>query len=339
VPSIEIHPEIRQALSSGKPIVALESAAITCGLPRRPYPLPSALRAMAPQWNDSQPLNLEIGRAMTHAVRDNGAVPAIIAVIDGVLCIGLDDSDLTRLAADEGRGKASSTDLAAVMSAGQTAGTTVSGTLAGCAAARSPLTSSSARPALSVFATGGIGGVHRGWSAHLDISADLRAIASTPTCVVSAGAKSILDLPATLEILQTLGVPVVGYGTGWFPQFYCTGEPASAGSSLLGLSHRVNDPQSAAQLCRTHWHTLKQSTGVLLCNPIPQEFALDAAEMDRAVAQAEAVASARGIAGPQRTPFLLNELERLTQGRSLIANVALLLNNASLAAKVAAKLT
>src|SRR5262249_12973513 len=153
-------------------------------------------------------------------------------------------------------------------------------------------------------------------------------------CVVSAGAKSILDLPATLEALQALGVPVVGYGTDWFPQFHCTGEPASAGSSPLRLSHRVNDPQSAAQVCRTHWHTLNQSTGVLLCNPIPHEFALDAAELDRAITQAEALASARGIGGPHRTPFLLNELEQLTQSRSLIANIALLLNNASLAAKV-----
>ena len=185
--------------------------------------------------------------------------------------------------------------------------------------------------------------MHRNWSVHPDISADLRAIAATPMCVVAAGAKSILDLPATLEALQTLGVPVVGYQTDWFPQFHATGvppgkisgEPASAGSSSLRLEQRVDDPQSAAQLCHTHWHMLQQSTGILLCNPIPEPFAIDSTEINSAVALAEALATARGITGPRRTPFLLNELQRLTHGRSLLANIALLLNNARLAAQVA----
>jgi pseudouridine-5'-phosphate glycosidase len=267
----------------------------------------------------------------------------MIAVINGALRIGMDDPDLERLAEDQFAAKASNADLAWAMSAGKTAGTTVSATLAACAMARHAMPNQigdRACPGIKVFATGGIGGVHRGWMKSPDISADLRALAATPVCVVSAGAKSILDLPATLEALQMLGVPVIGYRTNWFPQFHSTGEPISAGSSLsrsdcLPLFNRIDDPCAAADLCRTHWTTLGLSTGILLCHPVPREFAVDHLEIDLAIAEAERLAEHRHTTGPKRTPFLLNELARLTEGRSLRANIALLLNNATLAADIA----
>lgn len=336
MPAIAIHPEVESALASNRPVVALESAVITCGLPRDPYRIDPALRQLAPDWKDHQPLNLEIGRAMSKAVRDGGGVPALIALIDGVLHIGLDDRDLSKLAEHAYAGKAASADLAAMMTGRKTAGTTVSATLAACGLARSQ---NAENQSITVFATGGIGGVHRGWAKHPDISTDLRAIASTPLCVVSAGAKSILDLSATLEALQMLGVPVVGYKTNWFPQFYSDGVPVagepSAGRAPLRLAAHVDDPASAARLCHTHWNTLRINTGVLLCNPIPRQFSVDHLEIELAITEAERLAEHRRITGPQRTPFLLNELARLTEGRSLRANIALLLNNAALAAQVA----
>jgi pseudouridine-5'-phosphate glycosidase len=315
---ILIHPEVAEALNDNRPVVALESAVLTCGLPREPISLPPGLES--PHWNAASPLNLETARAMEHAVRTNKAIPATVAIIEGTLRIGLNDKELIQLAADQSAGKASTPDLSAAMAANATAGTTVSATLTACALTQ---------PKIRCFATGGIGGVHRKWASTPDISADLRALASTPVCVVCAGAKNILDLPATLEALQMLGVPVIGYRTSAFPQFHCVGDDS------LRLSHRIDDPTSAAQLCALHWNSLRQSSAILMANPVPANFALDAHEANTAIEHAEEQASRRGIGGAQRTPFLLEELSRLTKGRSLIANIALLINNASLAARVA----
>ena len=322
---ISIHPDVAQALKSGRPIVALETAVITSGLPRTP--LASIDGLDLPGWRLDQPVNLELGRALHRIVRDAGAAPAMIAVLHGVLCIGLDEDQFTRLAADARAGKASVNDLAAAMSSGASAGTTVSATLAASTLATSPANR------VRVFATGGIGGVHRGWQSTPDISADLRTLAETPICVVCSGAKSILDVPATLEALETLGVPVVGFRTESFPRFQ------SPGSDELKLRHCVESVAGAAQICDLHWKTLGRSTGIILANPVPQEHAMDAAELDAAINRAENLASKRGITGPARTPFLLDQLAQLTHGRSLRANLALLINNARLAGELAVQLT
>ena len=335
--SIRIHSEVEDALRDGAPVVALESAVITAGLPHEPLPAASILRTMEESfqrftgltdWAWEDPVNLELACAMERAVRNAGAVPATIAIIEGDLCIGLHDDELVMLATDKCAGKASVTDLASIMTAGGTAGVTVSATLAAIAVVHRH--SSSANP--SVFATGGIGGVHRNWQRVPDVSADLRQLANTRACVVSSGAKSLLDLPATLETLESLGVPVVGYRTDCFPQFQCPGDAS------LPLRAGVDDAQRAAQLCRAHWDSLHVAGGVLLCNPVPEEFAMRADELEAAVQQAESAASAKQIAGAQRTPFVLAEIARLTDGRSLDANLALLLSNAQLAGQLAVSL-
>jgi pseudouridine-5'-phosphate glycosidase len=321
-------------------VVALESAVITCGLPREPYELPEKLRDVDPQWDATQPLNLEVARAMSRAVPDGGAggaVPAIVCVSDGHLRIGLDDRELAAFARDSKAGKCSSTDLSAAILSGQSYGTTVSATLTACSLTHQ----NNSNHGIRFFATGGIGGVHREWNQHPDISADLRALASNPVCVVSSGAKSILDLPATLEALQMLGVPVAGYQTQWFPQFYSRGEPANApaksasNATHLTLNSCVKNPDDAARLCRIHWDDLHFNSSVLIVNPIPREHAVDDLEIELAVAEAERLARHKHIAGSQRTPFLLAEMARLTEGRSLAANIALLVNNAKLAARIA----
>jgi pseudouridine-5'-phosphate glycosidase len=322
---ISIHPEVRDALESARPVVALESAVITTGLPREVINLPDGL--VDSQWRASSPLNLETARCLERAVRASGAIPATIALIDGTLRIGLSGSDLERLATDATSGKASSSDLAAIMAADCTAGTTVSGTIIACAASASKIQNPKSK--IQVFATGGIGGVHRHWIACPDISADLKALASTPLCVVCAGAKSMLDVPATLEALHTLGVPVVGWRTDVFPQFH------SRGDARLRLAHRVDDAESAARLCAAHWQGLKQSTAVVLANPVPQPFAMAMEEVNAVAESAESEASRRGITGSPRTPFVLGEMSRLTGGRTLHANLSLLINNAARAAEVA----
>ena len=264
---------------------------------------------------------------MERAVRREGAVPATIALIEGDLCIGLHEDELVMLATETCAGKAAVTDLAPLMSRGATAGTTVSATLHACALCQSTI--SNLKSPIQCFATGGIGGVHRNWQHLPDISADLHQLARTPVCVVCSGAKSILDLRATLEALETLGIPVVGYRTDRFPQFF------SAGDDSLRLSHRVDDARGAADICVAHWHVLQSRSGTLLCNPPPAEFALDAREIESVIQAAEQNATDRGIAGAARTPFLLSELAQLTHHRSLDANLALLLDNARLAAELA----
>jgi len=293
--------EIRQALRHAQPIVALETAVLTHGLPR--------------------PHNLEAIRAMEQAVCDAGAIPATIGILDGRLIVGLSDAQLEELTNREEAEKASARDMAAVLARGGSAGLTVAATLAVCRMLD-----------VRVIATGGIGGAHRGWKETFDISADVRAIASTPCCVVCSGAKSILDLSATLEHLDTLGVPVLGYQTDRFPQFW------SRGSDDLRVPQRAESAGEVARVCRVHWHDLRQESGVILANPAPEADALNQAEMECAVAQAVRSAGDLGVRGAALTPFLLNAVAELTRGRSMHANLALLRANAALAAEVAVKM-
>lgn len=295
-----IHPEIRAALDEGAPVVALESAVLTHGLPR--------------------PTNHAAVVDMAAAVREGGALPAVIAVIDGVLHVGLDDDALARLADDRGADKLAARDLAWALACGRSGGTTVSATLVGARLA-----------AIRVFATGGIGGVHRGWQETRDISSDLEELARTPCCTVSAGAKSILDVPATLEALETLGVPVLGWQSAAFPEFYARGRPEL-------VVRRVDALAAAAALCRLRWGALGQGGGVLLTNPLPAELALDQGAVDRAIDAALGRAQAAGIRGQAVTPFLLDALGGLTAGATLRANLALLVANARLAAGLAVEL-
>ena len=295
-----VHPEVRAALDEQRPVVALETAVLTHGLPR--------------------PTNLEAVRSMAAAIRAEGAVPAVIAVLRGRLHAGLDPSALAELAEDQEADKLGARDLAGALACGRSGGTTVSGTLVGARLA-----------GIRVFATGGIGGVHRGWQDHRDVSSDLEELARTPCCTVSAGAKSILDLPATLEALETLAIPVLGWRSAAFPQFYTRGVDELA-------VRRVDDLATVAKLCSIRWGVLEQPGGVLLTQPLPADLALDQGAVDQAVATAVAQASAAGIRGQALTPYLLAALSELTAGASLGANLALLDANASLAARLAASL-
>jgi pseudouridine-5'-phosphate glycosidase len=294
-----INPSIREALAGGRAVVALESTLVTHGLP--------------------YPENLEVARAAEAAVRRCGAEPATIAVRDGELLVGLGAPDLESLAAAEGVPKVSRQNLAAVLGRGGWAGTTVSATMIAAHAA-----------GIRVFATGGIGGVHRGAATSFDISADLDELARTPVAVVCAGPKSILDAAATLEYLETRGVPVVGIGTDELPGFY-------ARSSGLRLGASVADEREAAALVARHW-TLGLGSGVVLAVPVPEAAALPRDEADAAVAQAWADADAAGIRGPATTPWLLRRVAELTEGRSVRANVALIEHDAEVAARVAVEL-
>jgi pseudouridine-5'-phosphate glycosidase len=287
---IEIAPEVAAA----RAVVALESTIVAHGLP----------------WPD----NLEIGHALEAAARDAGAVPATIAVVDGVPRIGLDAAQLECLArAAASFTKAGAADLAIVIARGGNAATTVSAT---CALA--------ARAGIRVFATGGIGGVHRGDA--MDVSSDLTTLARTPIAVVSAGAKAILDLPRTLEMLETLGVLVIGFGTDEVPAFYTR-------SSGLRLEHRCDDVEELARILAARW-SLGQG-GVLVANPIPSQAALDAAGIAAAIEAAVARAERGGVSGKALTPFLLSELAHATGGGSIAANRALALSNVAVGARLA----
>jgi len=295
---LQLHPEVAAALQAKRPVVALESTLIAHGLPL--------------------PLNLETARAAEAAVRAEGAIPATIAVLVGRPTIGLSDRELECLARNEHVLKASRRDLAAAISQGSTAATTVAATMF-----------LAYRAGIKVFATGGIGGAHRGSSHEWDVSADLLEIARTPTAVVCAGAKSILDIPRTLEILETHGVPVVGYGTSQFPAFY-------VGTSGEPVSTRVDTPRQAAQLCAIHWDL--GGAGVVVAQPLAPELAIDEAEFESALQRAEELAEEQGVQGKALTPFLLARLAELTQGKSPRANQALIIANARLAAQIACNL-
>jgi pseudouridine-5'-phosphate glycosidase len=295
-------PEVAVALRQGRPVVALESTVIAHGLPR--------------------PLNIEVARSMEEIVRDNGAVPATLAVLDGMIHAGLSLEQLDRLGTSTDIAKASLRDLPLLLARGESGATTVSATA-----------HIAALLGIKVFATGGIGGVHRGWETSLDVSADLPALASSPVVVVCAGAKSVLDLPATLEWLETNGVPVLGYQTDTFPAFY-----TREADPLLPVDARVDTPEEVAEVYRLR-RRLGFEGGVLLCRPVPEEHALDTAEVEYAVQAGLRDAGAQGIKGRAVTPFLLSALSRATEGRSLAANRSLLEHNAALAAAVARAIT
>lgn len=286
------------ARAAGTPIVALESTLIAHGLP----------------WPD----NLAIARELEAAVREAGAAPATIAVVSGRACIGLDGQTLEQLARDGAKfAKAGATELAIHLTRKTSAATTVSAT--------SVLAS---RAGIRVFATGGIGGVHRGDTG--DVSHDLVALARTQIAVVSAGAKAILDLPRTLEMMETLGVLVLGYQTSELPAFYTR-------TSGLALDHRAEDPDQLAAIIRTHWAL--GGGGVLVANPIPEEAALDGDMIGAAIESSIAEAAARGIQGKKLTPFLLARLAEVTGGASIRANRALAVHDARVAGQLAVALT
>jgi pseudouridine-5'-phosphate glycosidase len=292
-----VHPEIQAALDAGRPVVALESTLITHGLPR--------------------PDNLEVARALEAAVRESGAVPATIAILSGRITVGLSDEQLAYLAGAENVRKCSRRDLPIVVGRGEDGATTVAGTMIAAHMA-----------GIRVFATGGIGGVHRGHP--FDVSADLIELGRTPVTVVCAGAKAILDLPLTLEVLETQGVPVIGYGTDEFPAFYTR-------SSGLPVDVRCDTPEEVAAIVRAR-DALSLPGGIRVAAPIPPDDELPAAEAEAAIARALAEAEAGGIKGKAVTPFLLARVNELTGAASLRANVALLLNNARVASGIAVAL-
>ena len=290
---VRVSPEVREALHAGQAVVALESTIVAHGMP--------------------YPANLETALAVEAIVREEGAVPATVAVVDGAVQVGCDRLTLERLASEPGVAKVSRRDMPVVMARGGLGATTVSGTLIGAGLA-----------GISVFVTGGIGGVHRGVAGTWDVSADLEELARHNVAVVSAGAKSILDLPKTLEVLETKGITVLGFGTDEFPAFFTP-------QSGLPVAHRADTPQEVAAILRAKWG-LGLEGGVLVANPVPDEHGFDAgAATEAALADAEA----QGIEGKALTPFLLKHIAESTEGKSLKANVALVKHNARIGARIA----
>ena len=295
---LEIREEVGDALAAGKPIVALESTVIAHGLPR--------------------PQNVDTALAMEAAVRESGAVPATIGILEGRIIVGLDGAGIERLGTAEEVVKVSRADLAAVSAGKRMGATTVAGTMVVAAMA-----------GIRTFATGGIGGVHRGGDSSMDVSADLTELGRTQVAVICAGAKAILDLPRTLEVLETLGVPVVGFATREFPAFYCR-------ESGLALLHSVRTPEDAAKMMSVQWGMQgAQMGGILFVNPPPAESALPGEEQEEFIEAALAEAKKQGISGKQATPFLLREVAQLSQGKALRTNVDLLISNARLAGRIA----
>ncbi|MDJ1157368.1 pseudouridine-5'-phosphate glycosidase [Chelatococcus sp. SYSU_G07232] len=294
---LDFSPEVAEARASGRPLVALESTIIAHGM--------------------AYPANLDTARRVEAIIREKGAVPATIAVLGGRLKVGLGDADLERLATAKNVMKASTRELPLALATRRDAATTVASTMRIAALA-----------GIAVFATGGIGGVHRGAPATFDISADLTELARTPVAVVSAGAKAILDLGLTLETLETLGVPVICVGTDAFPAFY------SRDSGLAAPARLDTAGEIAALLAAQR--RLGLEAGALVANPIPAAAEIPAPEIEPVITAALAEAAARGIAGKDVTPFLLARVAVATEGRSLKANIALVENNARLGAEIAA---
>ncbi|WP_163850215.1 pseudouridine-5'-phosphate glycosidase [Pseudooceanicola aestuarii] len=289
-------PEVTQAQEAGRPVVALESTIITHGMPF--------------------PQNVETARQVEQDIRDAGAVPATIAVMHGTLHIGLTDAQLDRLAQAQDVAKLSRADMAACLATGGTGATTVAATMIAARLA-----------GIGVFATGGIGGVHRGAEDSFDISADLRELSETPVTVVAAGAKAILDIPKTLEVLETNGVPVIAVGQDEVPAFWSR-------ASGLAAPLRLDDPAQIAAA-----HRMRAAMGLpggqLVVNPVPQADEIPQAEITPIIARALEEAARQGILGKAVTPFLLQRIFELTEGRSLATNIALVRNNARLAARIA----
>ncbi|MTI45217.1 pseudouridine-5'-phosphate glycosidase [Roseibium hamelinense] len=291
--------EVQTALTSGKPVVALESTIITHGMPF--------------------PKNIETARQVEADIRAEGAVPATIAVLDGRIRVGLTDEDLDRLAQAEDVMKCSRADLAFAVATGRPGATTVAATMMAAHAA-----------GISVFATGGIGGVHQGAEETFDISADLDELGRTPVCVVSAGAKALLDIPKTLEVLETKGVPVISYGVDELPAFWSR-------ESGIAAPYRLNTPAEIASVIMTR-SVFADHGGVLIANPVPEENQIARDEMTGYIDAANAKAAMENVRGKEVTPFVLSKILELTDGRSLDTNIALVRNNARLAARIAGEL-
>lgn len=295
-PLLAIAPEVAQALSEGRPVVALESTIISHGMP--------------------YPRNVAMAREVEQVIRDAGATPATIAVLGGRPRIGLSADELELLGSDDNVAKVSIRDLPHVMATGGHGATTVASTMRLAALA-----------GIRVFVTGGLGGVHRGAEDSMDVSADLQELAVTDVAVISAGVKSILDIGRTLEVLETLGVPVVGVGSDEFPSFYSR-------SSGLGVPMRVDSAEELAAMMRVKWE-LGLAGGIAVANPVPVADEMARADIDSLIDQALAECDERGIIGKDITPFLLGRIVELSDGRSLETNIALVMNNARFGAAVA----
>ncbi len=298
---LRVAPEVQEALAAGKPVVALESTIISHGMP--------------------YPQNVETALAVEKIVRDNGAVPATLAIIGGKLTVGLSAAEIEAFGKKGlAIAKASRRDIPVLAARGEDGATTVAATMILAQLA-----------GISVFATGGIGGVHRGAETTMDISADMEELARTSVLVVCAGAKSILDLALTLEYLETKGVPVIGYGTDELPAFY-------ARESGFGVDYRMDTPADVAAAFVAK-QALGMAGGMLVANPIPEEFSMDAASINASIASACEEAAARGVKGKEITPFLLDKIKQITGGKSLEANIELVYNNAKVAAQIACEMS
>lgn len=297
---LQVHPEVQKAVASGQPVVALESTIISHGMP--------------------YPKNIEMAKNVSKIIRDNGAIPATIAIIDGILKVGLTEEEIELLGTSKNVVKASRRDLPFIISKKLTGATTVATTmiLADLAGVR-------------VFATGGIGGVHRGAETTFDISADLQELANTNVAVICAGAKSILDIGLTLEYLETNGVPVIGFGTDEMPAFYTR-------KSGFGVDYRVDSSMEVAQALKAKWD-LNLKGGMVIGNPIPEEFEMDYDTINNAIESALKEADEKNIGGKNVTPFLLDKVKTITAGKSLESNIELVYNNAKVAAQIAKDLS
>lgn len=297
---LNIHPEVSAALAQGIPVVALESSIIAHGMP--------------------YPQNVQTALEVEAVIRAHGAIPATIAVLEGKICIGLSSEQIEVLGSTKDVMKLSRRDLPYAVATGKPGATTVAATMI-CAALAG----------IEVFVTGGIGGVHRGAAQSFDISADLQELAQTSVAVVCAGAKSILDLPLTLEVLETNGVPVISVGQTNFAAFFVR-------DSGLKADFRIDEPGEQAKFIRTKW-ALGMQGGVLISNPVPEENEIPAAQINQIIDAALKEATSQGIAGKQVTPYLLKRINELTQGASLKTNIALVKNNARVGAQLAVALS
>ena len=296
---LSIHEEVAEALSSKRPVVALESTIIAHGMP--------------------YPQNVETALQVEKVIRENGAIPATIACINGKIQVGLSSSQLEELATSKNVLKLSRRDLPIAISQKRIGATTVAATMIGAEMA-----------GIKIFATGGIGGVHRGVELTGDVSADLQELGMTSVAVVSAGAKAILDIPRTLEYLETMGVPVLGFQSDFFGAFYSR-------SSGIPVEMRMDTPQEIADFLNAKWN-LGLKGGVLISNPIPEEYEIPSSEIEPVILEAVAEANALDINGKRLTPFLLGKIKDVTAGRSLETNIQLVLNNARVAAQIASSL-
>ena len=293
---LDITPEVKAAIEAGQPVVALESTILSHGMP--------------------YPQNLEFAAQVEHIIRAEGAVPATMAIINGRMKVGLNQQELELMCKGEGVVKVSRRDLPIILAQGGTGATTVASTMILAHLA-----------GIKVFATGGIGGVHRGAETTMDISADLQELAHTSVAVVCAGAKMILDIGLTLEYLETMGVPVLGFNTNDFPAFYCR-------KSGFGVDCNAKDAAEVAKIAKTKWD-LGLEGGMLIGNPVPEEYAMDFDEMSAIIDKALDSANKEGVRGKNITPYLLAHIVEYTQGRSLATNIQLAYNNARVAAQIA----